>query len=97
MEVLADGYVIEVPADYVDTLSSYVTTDGAAPLGGLIRVVCRKSQMPYMPSKSLYEQHAYATDFAQSVRNYVPTWSRYEPGAPRAQPPRQASTSSVAG
>jgi hypothetical protein len=71
---LPNGYSIEVPPQF---LSALPDLDLPRDAGGARRFTLRhrRSQLPFMPAKSLHENYTYCQDVTQRILELMPVWS----------------------
>jgi radical SAM superfamily enzyme YgiQ (UPF0313 family) len=83
--VTANGYVVDIPTEYLKYLRDhpgYPRGEGAAV--NRFEVNHRRSQLPFMRSKSLHEHFMYCQDMSQRMTTVLPVWLEMPvPPAPR--------------
>jgi hypothetical protein len=74
VEVLPQGYRIDVPIAYAAYLEEFLNVSRLDGQSTRFDVGHRRSQMPFMPRKSLHEHFMYCQDVAHRMRELVPVW-----------------------
>lgn len=74
VNIARDGYTVEVPPNLLNSLSENLGVHSDAASTNHFEVKHRRSQLPFMASKSLNEHFIYCQDVAQRVRILTPLW-----------------------
>ncbi len=74
LDVLADGYLVEIRGDLRPRLEERLLIEGAGD-SNIFAINHRREQLPYMPSKSIKQNHAYCQDTLHKMRSLLPVWS----------------------
>jgi radical SAM superfamily enzyme YgiQ (UPF0313 family) len=74
VQVHSKGYVIEVPAPYSGHLREYLGLSATNEQVDRFEVIHRRSQLPFNPSKSLFDHFLYCQDMSQKMATVLPTW-----------------------
>jgi hypothetical protein len=72
--VTPEGYVVEIPPEHAGALGEYLSLQGGATSATRFEVIHRRSQLPYMPAKSLQEHYSYCQDVSQRMGSLLPIW-----------------------
>ncbi|MEO7328147.1 MAG: radical SAM protein [Minicystis sp.] len=70
----ADGYMVEIDPEDLPLLQEYIKLQGAEATSTRFEVNHRRTQLPYMPSKSLKEHYGYCQDLSQRMGGLLPIW-----------------------
>lgn len=80
IEVNAKGYLVEAPAEYLNSLRDHLgSTLADGVVANRFEVNHRRSQLPFMRSKSLYEHYIYCADLGQRTTAMLPVWREITP------------------
>jgi radical SAM superfamily enzyme YgiQ (UPF0313 family) len=75
IEVMANGYLVDIPTEYLEYLRDHL---GYQPPEGTavnrFEVNHKRSQLPFMHSKSLHEHFMYCQDMSQRITSFLPAW-----------------------
>lgn len=71
-----NSYIVDVPSTCLESLHSNVAIQGEDTSANCFELKHRRSQMPFMPAKSLVENFMYCQDASQRVRSLTPIWQR---------------------
>jgi hypothetical protein len=82
VSVTPNSFVVEVPAEHLEALRTYVGLPASESKVTRFEVSYRRSQMPFMPNKSLGEHYSYCQDVSQRMGSLLPVWK--EAGRPTA-------------
>lgn len=75
INVAANGYLVEVPTEYLKYLrESLGYPPGEGGVVNRFEVNHRRSQLPFMLTKSLYEHFAYCQDMSRRLNAIIPAW-----------------------
>ncbi|MFO0756783.1 MAG: cobalamin-dependent protein [Byssovorax sp.] len=74
VSVTPEGYMVEINPDDLPLLEEYIKLQGAEPGSTRFEVNHRRTQLPYMPSKSLKEHYSYCQDLSQRMGGLLPIW-----------------------
>jgi len=80
LNVTANGYIVDIPTEYLEHLRDHIGNplrEGAAV--SRFEVNHRRSQLPFMRSKSLHEHFIYCQDMSQRVTAFLPVWREITP------------------
>ena len=80
--VTPGSFVVEVPVEHLAELRKYVGLPASESKVTRFEVSYRRSQMPFMPNKSLGEHYSYCQDVSQRMGSLLPVWK--EAGRPTA-------------
>jgi hypothetical protein len=73
-DVLAGGYLVDIPSQYVESLREYIAPEGDNLSMNRFVVNYRRSQLPLVPRKSLHEHYVYCFDMSQRMKSLLPVW-----------------------
>ncbi|MFO0756781.1 MAG: cobalamin-dependent protein [Byssovorax sp.] len=82
LSVTPSSYMVEVPAEHLPALREYLGMPESESRVTRFEVSYRRSQMPFMPNKSLGEHYSYCQDVSQRMGSLLPVWK--EAGRPAA-------------
>lgn len=74
VSVSPNGYYVEMSPEYAEYLRGNVALDGDDNSTNRFEVKHKRSQMPFMPAKSLNEHFMYCHDTSQRMRTLTPRW-----------------------
>jgi tRNA A37 methylthiotransferase MiaB len=77
-DVHAEGYVVDIPSQYIDRLREYITIEEGHQSTNRFSVDHRRSQLPFIPSKSIREHVTYCFDISQKMKHILPIWRAYD-------------------
>jgi tRNA A37 methylthiotransferase MiaB len=77
-DVHAEGYVVDIPSQYIDRLREYITIEEGHQSTNRFSVDHRRSQLPFIPSKSIREHVTYCFDISQKMKHILPIWRSYD-------------------
>jgi radical SAM superfamily enzyme YgiQ (UPF0313 family) len=77
-DVHAEGYVVDIPSQYIDRLREYITIEEGHQSTNRFSVDHRRSQLPFIPSKSIREHVTYCFDISQKMKHILPIWRPYD-------------------
>ena len=77
LSAVPDGYIVEIPSSHLEYLFERIAIQNVG--GGdrstnRFRVNYRRSQLPFMPGKSLNEHFMYCQDASQRMTSLAPVW-----------------------
>lgn len=73
VEKTRGGYLVEAPLEFVAILNEYLSLEESAGIS-LFEVNYRRSQLPFMRRKSMYEHFLYCQDASQRIGHMLPSW-----------------------
>jgi radical SAM superfamily enzyme YgiQ (UPF0313 family) len=76
VNVTPDSYIVEVPPSLMKELSKTVAVQGGEIISNRFELKHRRSQLPFMPRKSLNEHFVYCQDASQRMRTLTPLWEK---------------------
>ena len=70
-----DGYIVEIPSSqHLESLFEHIPIQGNDRSTNRFQVNYRRSQLPFMPGKSLNEHFMYCQDASQRMGSLAPVW-----------------------
>ena len=69
-----DGYTVEIPSSHLESLFERIPIQGNDQSTNRFHVNYRRSQLPFMPGKSLNEHFMYCQDASQRMGSLAPVW-----------------------
>ena len=95
VSAVPDGYIVEVPSSYLEALAEHIAIQGDDPSTNRFHVNYRRSQLPFMPGKSLNEHYMYCQDASQRMGSLAPVWQAADSPAGEESPARQVSAPGI--
>ena len=74
VSVTPDAYLVEVPPEHLEILRASIPLKANDPSATRFEVNHRRSQLPFMPKKSLEEHYSYCQDVSQRMGSLLPVW-----------------------
>lgn len=72
--VFPKGYLVEIPSHYVKHMSENLKLGYTNRIAKRFEVVHKRSQLPFVPAKSMHEHFMYCQDMTQRMTAFLPLW-----------------------